>query len=342
MPQKTIFLMGAPLPGHLDWDNDELFDKPIPPFQDSQTTDENHSSTNQQSVKWRVLQPLENEQLNDYHAFYYGPDDQYFLTTRQLATMEDASTTEEDSVLSQFYDHSFAVHQAPDVSISGLSEDDSTQEDGLEDTREATTIIFPQGDRSESSPPVRFPSTVSNLQDIPTARYLQSTIPQTMTVNLIVGILAIHPPRRIVTRQWKKEFNIIELVVGDETRTGFGVNLWLPADNQTKTQEIDHLGRSLAALRPRDIVLLQTVGLSTFQDRVYGQSLRGMTKVNLLHRWSVDATDAGGHQHQGRPLQKLQRVREWVLHFMGTDAVGGTMSGMPETQRGHRLPPDTQ
>ncbi|KAJ5149656.1 hypothetical protein N7448_001234 [Penicillium atrosanguineum] len=300
MPSKTIFLMGAPLSGQLDWDNDELFDKPTPPFHGSQNTEENQLLTNERSVKWRVLQPLEHEQPNVHQSFYYGPDDPNFLTTHQLKTLEDASTPEDESILFQFYDHSFAVHEASEISISRLSDD----------------------------------------KDLPTAKHLQSITPQTKTVNLIVGIIAIHPPRRIVTRQWKKELDLIELVVGDETKTGFGVNFWLPAEKPAKTQEIDRLGQTLAALRPRDIVLLRTVGLSTFQDRVYGQSLRGMTQINLVHRWPADMTDAGGHRAQRGNREKLNRVREWVLRFVGTDTAG-SMSGMPETQRG-QLPPDTQ
>ena len=338
MPQKTIFLMGAPLPRHLDWDNDELFDRPIPPFQGSQNTEESQPPANQRSVKWRVLQPLEHEQPIVYQSFYYGPDNPNFLTTHQLETLEDASTPEEESILFQFYDHSFAVHEASEISISRLS-DDGTQMTGPRDRKQPATTS-PEAEISESSSPMRIPGALSDLEDLPTANHLQSIAPQTKTVNLIVGIVAVHPPRRIVTRQWKKELDLIEVVVGDETKTGFGVNFWLPAEKPAKTQEIDRLGPTLAALRPRDIVLLRTVGLSTFQDRVYGQSLRGMTKIDLLHRWPADATDAGGHQGQRGDREKLNRVREWVLRFVGTDAAG-SMSGMPETQRG-QLPPDTQ
>ncbi|KAJ6108221.1 hypothetical protein N7523_009544 [Penicillium sp. IBT 18751x] len=338
MPQKTIFLMGAPLPGHLDWDNDELFDKPISPFQGSPNTEESQPTTNQRSVKWRVLQPLDHEQPKVYQSFYYGPEDPKFLTTHQLETMEDSSTPEDGSLLSKFYDHSFALHEASEISMSRLS-DNSTQESEPGDGNQPVTTS-PEVDISESSSPMRIPGDLSNLEDLPSAKHLQSITPQTKTVNLVVGIIAVHPPRRIVTRQWKKELDLIELVVGDETLTGFGVNFWLPAEKPAKTQEIDRLGPTLAALRPRDIVLLRTVGLSTFQNRVYGQSLRGMTKINLLNRWPADATDAGGHRGQRGDREKLNRVREWALRFVGTDAAGN-MSGMPETQRGP-LPPDTQ
>lgn len=357
MQRKTIFLMGAPLPSHLDWENDELLHAPLPPFEEAESTEEVRSSTHQRPVKWRVLQTLEPELLNDHrHAFYYGPEDPNFLTTLQLVTAHSQSTYDEDSALSQFYNHSFAVHETSEISVSGLPEDEATQESetGPESLLAPTAASPDEGNVSEVPSALRITGKLSDLQDIPTARYLQSIAPQTLTVNLIVGIIAVHPPRRVVTRQWKTDYDIIELVVGDETRTGFGVNFWLSPEKVSgaKTQEIDGLRRSLTTLRPQDVVLLRTVGLSSFRERVYGQSLRGgMTKVDLLHRRLVDATDAGGFYQGGVPArsshddlpQKVRRVRDWVFHFVGaTEVAGGAMSGMSQAQRGHRLPPDTQ
>lgn len=359
MPQKTIFLLGAPLPGRLDWANDELLHAPLPPFQHADGAGEYRSSLQEQSVKWRVLQPLEPEQVIDhYEAFYYGPEDPNFLTTRQLVTADGESSyeDEDDSALSQFYDHSFAVHETSEISVSGLPENDMTQrsETGPESLLRPAAATPDKSNVPDISSALRVTGKLSDLKDIPTARYLQSIAPQTMTVNLVVGIIAVHPPRRVVTRQWKTEYDIIELVVGDETRAGFGVNFWLPPERVpgAKTQEIDRPRRSLATLRPQDTVLLRTVGLGSFRDRVYGQSLRGgMTKVDLLYRQLVDATDAGGFYQDGISVrsshddlpQKVCRVRDWVLRFVGTtEGAGGGMKGMTPSQRGDRLPPDTQ
>lgn len=359
MPQKTIFLLGAPLPGRLDWANDELLHAPLPPFQDADSAGEHRSSLQEQPVKWRVLQPLEPEQIDHPEAFYYGPEDPNFLTTRQLVTVDDESSYEDpgdDSALSRFYDHSFAVHERPEISVSGLPEDDATQESemGPESLLGPTAATPDKSKVPDISSALRVTGKLSDLKDIPTARYLQSIAPQTMTVNLVVGIIAVHPPRRVVTRQWKTEYDIIELVVGDETRAGFGVNFWLLPEKVpgAKIQEIDQLRRSLATLRPQDIVLFRTVGLGSFRDRVYGQSLRGgMTKVDLLYRQLVDATDAGGFYQDGISVrssnddlpQKVHRVRDWVLRFVDTtEGAGGGLKGMTQSQRGDRLPPDTQ
>ncbi|GLI75367.1 hypothetical protein PoHVEF18_003621 [Penicillium ochrochloron] len=361
MALKTIFLMGAPLPSSLDWENDELLNSPVQPFSGTDTIPEHDISIvqNGDPIKWRVLQPLLTEHPAGYSEYYRGPEDPSFLTTHQLVEADNESMNE-DSILSEFYDHSFVVHETSEISTTGLRDEEDTQESkpalscidavATETTADAKDYELPRS--LQISGPIR------DLQHLPTAKYLQSIAPQTMTVNLIVGILAIHPPRRVMTRQWKTELDIIELIVGDETRTGFGVNIWLPASTSIscKTQDADRLSRSLAILRPRDIILLRTVGLSSFRDQVYGQSLRGgMTKVDLLYRQPVDVTDTVGfyksglrrdspHDHVDLPLQKTRRVREWIFQFVGaTDEAGGGPSRMSQTQRGHqRLPPDTQ
>jgi hypothetical protein len=361
MALKTIFLMGAPLPSSLDWENDELLNSPVQPFSGTDTIPMHDISIVQSGdpIKWRVLQPLLTEHPAGYSEYYHGPEDPSFLTTHQLVEADNESMNE-DSILSEFYDHSFVVHETSEISTTGLRDEESTQESepALSCTDAAATGAAADLNDYELTRSLQISGPIRDLQHLPTARYLQSIAPQTMTVNLIVGILAIHPPRRVVTRQWKTELDIIELIVGDETRTGFGVNIWLPASTSIscKTQDADRLSRSLAILLPRDIILLRTIGLSSFRDQVYGQSLRGgMTKVDLLYRQPVDVTDTVGfyksglrrdspHDHADLPLQKTRRVREWIFQFVGaTDEAGGGPSRMSQTQRGHqRLPPDTQ
>lgn len=345
--------MGAPLPGNLDWDNDELLNTPMPPFRGEHADKELRSPIQQRPVKWRVLPSLpviDSAKDLEYHDI---PGDPAFLTTHQLAINNATQADQEDSALSQFYDHSFAVHETSEISVSGLRVEYSTEESDLcEETMDtmdtSTTSSSGLADAPGPAPLLRIPR-LSDLQDLPTARYLESIAPQTMTVNLIAGVIAVQPRRRVVTRRWEKELDIIELVVGDETRTGFAINFWLPPKEPfSPTHEGDDLGQSLATLRPQDLVLLRTVGLSSFQNRVYGQSLRrGMTQIELLYRRPVDAMDAGGfykdtiYRSPDQVPPKVCRVRDWVLQFVGaTDQAGGGTSGM-FTQRG-QLPPDTQ
>ncbi|KAJ5762304.1 uncharacterized protein N7511_005686 [Penicillium nucicola] len=330
MTQRKIFLVGSPLFSSLNWDPDELLNKPIYPFEETQaqprlTVNEPHQT------KWRAL-----PSTYDYNVPYQEHVDPSFFVSDQLDIAPNAD-------LSRFYRHSFLVHETSEISASDLEIADSTQESSLGE--DSVTISTYDKEVPRSPRILRIPGPLRDLHDLPTAKYIQSIAPQTMTVNLIVGVLAAHPPRRVVTRQWKTELDIVELVVADETKTGFGVSFWIkPEKISANANPSDvQLARSLADLRPRDIVLLRNVGLSTFQLQVYGQSLRrGMTTVELLHRQAVDTTDAVGFYEsiqsnvQDAPLQKTRRVREWMLQWV-TDAAGG---GMSET-RG-RLPPDTQ
>jgi hypothetical protein len=332
------------LPASLNWDTDELLNKPIPPFHEDTKSPEQQLSLDHPPVRWRVLRSPSVDKLGDNYDSFQGYEDPAFFVSHQLAVATDVSEHPEDSIL-QFYDHSFAIHETSEVASSDVYVADTTQESSLgEESVVASSTGLDKPDTPGSPRILHIPGPLSNLQDLPTARYIQSIAPQTMTVNMIVGVLAVHPPRRIVTRQWKTELDLLELVVGDETRAGFAVNFWLRPEKPTaaKNNEAD-LGRSLASLRPRDIILLRTVGLSTFQDRVYGQSLRrGMTTVELLHRQPVDVTDAvgfyqgripAGGSHDDQPALKARSVRNWMLRFV-TDSVGMSHP------RG--LPPDTQ
>ncbi|KAI9040949.1 uncharacterized protein KD926_007489 [Aspergillus affinis] len=367
MSRKVILLMGAPTVRSLHWDEHELLNAPIYPFDGSGVGNEGAKSfAEYYTVKWRLLQ--DSALLETY------PDQNEtdptggarFFTIDELVTPGGISTTPDDSTLSKFYNHSFAIHETSEISAPGTSGDDSTKESGVW-ADSTNTSIAPSWEEESLQPGLSISGHITDLRDIPSAAYLNAIVPQTMTVNLIVGIITIRPPRRILTRQWKRELDLIEVVVGDNTRSGFGVTFWLPRTNRGGDEESE-LGRSLASLRPRDIVLLRTVGLSTFRERVYGQSLKnGVTRVELLHRQRVDVTDAGG-VYSGRklrdvqqkrpkepedlPLAKVSNVRQWIRHFVdpAPEAAGGGTRG--PKQRGSMeipaknphptiLPPDT-
>ncbi|KAJ5138695.1 uncharacterized protein N7515_003543 [Penicillium bovifimosum] len=344
MSRKNIFLVGAPLSSSLSWHADELLNTPIPPFHESTNSPGQELSLDQPPVRWRLLRST-SDKLDENYAVYQGHKDTEFFISYQLAATTNAlPENPADSMLSKFFNHSFAVHETSEVSSPGVYVADSTQESSLgEDSAKTSSRGLEKADIPTTPRMLHFAGPLTDLHNLPTAKYIQSIAPQTMTVNLIVGVLAVHLPRRIVTRQWKTELDIIELVVGDETKAGFGVNFWLKPEKPSaaKNSEADHLGRSLAGLRPRDIVLLRNVGLSTFQDRVYGQSLRGMTTVELFYRQAVDVTDAVGlyqnrmldSSQDNQPILKTRRVRNWMFRFV-TDSVGMSHP------RG--LPPDTQ
>ncbi|KAI4242718.1 MAG: hypothetical protein L6R42_010933, partial [Xanthoria sp. 1 TBL-2021] len=261
----------------------------------------------------------------------------------------------DDEILSQYYEHSFAVHE--EVPSSRVLAADSFQSTS---TSHASSSSFPSEEDSTnySLPPTPsqqnnlktlLSTPITNLSTIPSACYLHSIEPQTMTVNLLLGIIALPPPRTIITRKDARTISLVELTVGDETEAGFGINIWLPAPfSYLKPGEVD-LRAEMEKLRVRDVVLMRNVALTSFRGRVYGQSLRrGMTRVELVYRFQGEERGmlAGMERELDREgggvvLEKVRRVRQWVLGFVG----GGDVRRRERGKGGNggvQLPADTQ
>ncbi|KAA8648691.1 hypothetical protein EYZ11_010264 [Aspergillus tanneri] len=363
MSKKVIFLTGAPTLQSLSWEENELLNAPVYPFHDAGIENERFRSFSDacNPVKWRLLQDLAIPEVSTPKDIS-GSQVARFFTINDLATPSRISIpATEDSALSQFYDHSFEIHETSEISAPGDHSEDSLKESRLWADSTGSSIAT-SSDEEALRPALSMHGHITDLQEIPSAAYLEGIVPQTMTVNLIVSIITIRPPRRIVTRHWQRELDLVEMVVGDDTRSGFGVTFWLqPAERDCGDEH--ELGRSLSTVRPRDIVLLRMVALSSFRKRVYGQSLRkGVTKIDLLHRHRVDATDTGGMysarrlreiNQDGAPKNvddamraKVSKVHEWIKLFV-PDAEGGDSNrqrqGGPRhfPKKNPLLPPDT-
>lgn len=281
------------------------------------------------------------------------------------------ASTESSEPLSEFYDHSFAIHEAvPSSQLSEISElppDTPTYESNEEmfpDTPASTGIIRSPSQRRLSQFPR--PKHLSDLEDIPNANYLRSIEPQTMTVNLIVAVLSIGQPKTVITgaKYKQRETELVEMLVGDETKTDFCITFWLPREMRVNWKDgakatpegsRSQLRRSLKITRPRDVILIQNVALSSFKGKVHGQSLRrDVTKIDLLFRRKIDETDFGGiysvqtlrnATDSDKQILKVKRVKDWMLNFVGDAAAERRSSERSRSSgRGRRriLPPDTQ
>ena len=158
-----------------------------------------------------------------------------------------------------------------------------------------------------------------------------------MTVNIIVGIISIAPPRTVITGAKfgkPKEVDLVEMVVGDDTKSNFTISVWLPKEMRVNWKDGSNpnpegsrsvLRRTLRFVRPRDVVLLQNVALSSFRGKVHGQSLKGdVTKMDLLFRKKVDDDDLSGiysasnlRTSKDVQVMKVKRVKEWMSEFVG-------------------------
>lgn len=278
----------------------------------------------------------------------------------------------DQGLLAEFYEHSFAAHedvansqllaassgsqplrgsqseigQGVDTSDASFVSDTNSNARSLLSEDGSTTLL--EGDTSAINTTVSAPKTplrpgwaggrgaehLSDLEDIPSAGYLLRVAPQTVTVTLVAGIISIAAPRPVGARQGSRAATrtLVEVLLGDETKSGFAVTFWIPAGD-----DMSGMAGTLAGLRSQDIVLVQNVALNVFRGKVYGGSLgRGMTRVHLLYRAMVDDRDVGGHyshadlisagravqtgRHHVHPqLEKTRRVRDWVLKFVGGD-----------------------
>jgi len=350
MPGKVLILTGAPASSSLDWDASVLlhdFTEPIARFAGSNPPSERGavltpprgsptSPARTEQVVWRsiplrrVAFPTGFSQQQAGFLATFKPSPKFFTTA---AVSFDASPPEHDEtevtaeeVVSQFYEHSLAVYGGIPSSQPAGSPDDSylSAETSLDDTTATDSL-----GADHPPPPAALGNAahLSDLDDIPGAAQLTRLEPQTVTVNLIIGVISVAASRTVKTR-WGATKSLVEVLVGDETSAGFAVTFWLNGSPSDTTAEV------LAGLRPQDVVLMRNVALHVFRKKVYGSSLRkDMTKVHLLHRRRLDADDVGGHYSASdlasvgkrtarRPpdpqLEKTAKVRDWVLAFVGT------------------------
>lgn len=350
MVGKVLIFTGAPESALLDWDTSGLlheFQAPIANFFGlnliSHTTE--HTTSNDETsldlAAWRSL-PLERvhvptgfSQRHDLDFIGHFPSSADFLTTASISFEAASQGLNEDSdipqrLLSQFYEYSLAVHGDVPSSQLGPPEDEDTRMEGSEQPSFETTTSFESTDSLDEASlaedvTVKGPLTadrmdhLSDLEDLPNATYLTKIEPQTMSVTLICGIISIASPKTVENR-WGGTSTLVEMLVGDDTKSGFSVTFWLD-DRNSVVKSV------LAGLRAQDIVMMRHVGLRVFRNKVYGQGLRkDTTKVHLLHRRKLDASDRGGYystaelNSSGRvhpQLDKTRKVNDWVLHFVG-------------------------
>ncbi|CAK7200016.1 hypothetical protein SEUCBS139899_002704 [Sporothrix eucalyptigena] len=265
------------------------------------------------------------------------------------------------TISQEFIEHSLAVHDALPSSLSPFDPPEVQRPASFDETTMSPSQLASISFLSTAPPlPADIPrwQPLTHLVDVPGAAYLLSLAPQTVTVNLVVAIVSVGAPRVIGNdnsnnknrRCDRPPVLLVELVVGDETRSGFGLTIWL--DGGPRTTGSSSLAGLLPTLAPHDVVLLRHVALHVFGDKVYGSSLRkDQTKMHILHRGrsglprtqedpAVDTLFLPAHlaaaahlNAQDDPslptawhlLDKTARVRNWALRYVLVDyvAVGG-------------------
>lgn len=352
--RKIIFLTGAPLSSALQWDDQSLTAPLQACFSDNpepSPIDKNSCS----GPRWRVL-PFEPEGSPAVAAAAHSENDAAqpeknahrgsadvttFLSTTDLSSFTNPSgqipsaqsyvSEPQDDLLTQFYQHSFAAHQETQLDYDSRSESSSSST-SFSNSYTALEQQIASSPRNQLTRTRLLSALLTDLDHVPNAAYLNSINPQTMTVNIVVGIISI-PVTRIIKSKWAggRSTGLVEMLVGDDKKAGFGINLWVSSDPHNGKPSI--LETDLAHLRPQDVILARNVALASFSGKVYGHSLqRDMTTLDLLYRNVIDTSDTLGafgvreleddddnidEDGIGGQLAKLRRVKRWVMEFVG-------------------------
>ncbi|KAG6993719.1 hypothetical protein G7Y79_00051g086390 [Physcia stellaris] len=376
---KIVLLTGAPLSKSLDWADGSL----CCPLQDCFVEREGKepylppSSSAIARPVWRHL-PLEVKHLpsgltqlvhDAREESQKTEEETSFLTVTDISILSDSinesssqdfhSSGSSDDALTQFYEHSYAIHEElPTTNVFSLDSVDDGSVFSIDESKQEHR----QGHEVENLEPTVVKTkprslNVTSLKDIPNSSMIRRLSPSTMSVDLIIGILSISPPKLIKTKKYGRLVELVEMIVADETKSGFGITVWLPVSkaNSTKAPQGGDLRSSIVNLRPQDIVLARNVALDSFRGKVYGQSLRKeVTKLDLLYRTVVDAYDQPGayswdelNRSTNDPqLSRVKQLNEWVMSFVGvgkrrsSDGAGKTRRSVK--QGWPQLPADTQ
>ncbi|TKA65255.1 hypothetical protein B0A55_11385 [Friedmanniomyces simplex] len=366
MSSHAILLAGAPEASDLDWDGTDLlasFNTPVKRFlghqaAPQQTAQHEASTQPHPSAKWRAA-PM-NKLAQD--ATVPEPED---LPQTQFLSLDINDDAAEDQERLRFLEHSLALLSNLDSSQIAAPEDTtafaSTFSFATATTGTSFNTTYGSFSPSATSPakagntappaPLNLRGDITDLKRLPPADHVTRIQPQTMTVNLLAAVISISPPRTVSLRKRTGEMEILELLLGDETRAGFGVTFWLaPVDSQQAKQQQQHHQRddirsALQQLRAGDVVVAQNVALSTFNGCVYGQSLsrkfaRNSTTITALTGEEVVVAVQGFMGMKG----KFERVQKWADDFVGRTRRPGVGVRGVGTGRGgvEELPPDTQ
>jgi hypothetical protein len=346
---RIIFLTGAPLEAELQSPRDQLLDEldsPVYRFLNDHLAraipdpPPSHAWPN-----WRALQQ-EDKSVNrkDAKRKRRAKEQLSFLSTNSVQSKHDVDH--------DFLEHSLAVYAGAEQTelAPNPSFDQSTslQESFLSEFTDEPSIL-PVVARTTT-----LPSFVTNLKGLPRASEIEKSYPQTITVDLIVGVISVAPARSVQLRRVPRMMELVELIVGDETSTGFSISFWLFPEATVG----DYTRMTLEKLRSRHVVLLTNVALRVWQGHVYGQSLNRRVSRNETFIERLDSSKRmSGGQFVPKRLptllqNKLDRVETWVSHFLYTADETVTKPGHTSTNTNLRsqnfladqseLPPDTQ
>ncbi|RMZ74663.1 Nucleic acid-binding OB-fold [Pyrenophora seminiperda CCB06] len=343
-------LNGAPLCEQLDFSDSTLLPaEDCPPFDVSAAVPV-LAEESTQALKWRYLstkntrlrtgwsQPHLTESTMDQNML-----DMSLPSVYRFTSFLQEDTTNFDTAMSfnsppdattDFLDHSLIFH---DTLLSSQIADN-----GPERTISSSSFLTTSfgTTASELSSPSKInehtlvhqvPSkiAITSLGSLPSAERLLAMYPQTPTPSFVCVLTANAEQREVFVRKGEYKMNLWEIIVADDTHSGFKVTFWLrpPSESSIKRKyPQDALLQNLHDIRVGDVLLLRNIALRPFRNEVFGQSLhpnitRARTSIDVLMRSSgVSVAQLGG-----LPVSVTERfikVKRWARTYIASDTAG--------------------
>lgn len=325
MASRIIFLTGAPQSKQLDWHEDHLAKHPDTAFGRTlvgASFDSSDTTTPFLLPKWRSITAC----LSRESGQEMMHEETEFLSS---AAITDGLTAHRHEAA--FVEHSIAFLEDTAIS-SGLRSIAGTAEATMQSFYSA--LSEPEQDSAVDSTAMArvASSSITNLGDIPNAAQLQKTRPK--LINLLVAIIVVQPLRTVQLRRCNAQMDIVEVVVGDETKAGFTITVWL-VPQETEASRSSELRLEVLSLRSGEMVMFSNIALSAYKGCVYGQTL---SRHHAFRGTSVLRLQAQ-HLEHGATNIKVSALKTWARDFLGFET--GVSKRDVAVNGRERLPPDT-
>jgi hypothetical protein len=363
-------LNGAPLPQHLDFNEDVLLTPsecniftadPLTPI----------PSGNEKALKWWCLAvkdtrlhtgwsqpylPGSGRRLDEADMPFLLPylertSTSFGLNSTRLDTTMDFE--EQQSTPSTFLEHSLIFHDtllSSQVVQSAGTDQTMSSSSCMTTSFATTTSDLSSPSRTEGRTLIlQVPPSmaITPLGSLPSAQHLRSIYPQTPTPNALCILIAPPERRDVYVRKGGYNMDLYEITVADDTKSGFKVTFWIkpPRDSVEQSRMQQPLLQTLQTIRVGDILLLRNIALTSYRDTVHGQSLnpsiaRARTTIDVL----MKSTDVSARRLEGLPevvVEAFKRVKQWAkTHVAVTDAGSRKRRGTSTGQGtpGKRIP----
>jgi hypothetical protein len=348
---RLKMLIGAPLRGYLNFDDDKLL--PVEECRLFDAASSTLSSANDSTpvIKWRGIsfgdsrlrtgwsQPILPERSPDREM-----SDLSLPNVKESVSFLPEDTTSLESKIA-FEDPSLATNSFLEQSLmfhDTLLSSQVLPDDMTDKTISSSSFLTTSFGctASEFSSPNKVGEHTVNIQvppkmaitplgSLPSAQRLRAIYPQTPTPNFLCAVTATPEQKEVFVRKGGYKMKLWEIIVADDTRSNFKVTFWLRPPRESNNEQ-DHvqnlLLQTLKGIKVGDILLLRNIALTSFGDNVFGQSLnptiaRARTSIDVLTKGGAGSSAQLG----GLPApvaETLKRVKKWAKMHIASDTAG--------------------